>query len=168
MTVTQQFLKETLTYHPDGYFIRLGSNKVVKPKIHSSQRYARISIHGKPVALHRMIFLYHHGYLPKCIDHIDNDRTNNKIENLREVTHSQNSLNKKHNKTSTAPYKGLNTRLLKDGISKSYEVYLSVNGKQKYFGRYRDPEEAKKVVIQAREKYHGEYANHGLTQGAIN
>ena len=159
--VTQQFLKETLTYHPDGYFIRTRNGKVVQPKIHSAHRYARISVQGKPIALHRVIFLYHHGYLPECIDHIDGDRTNNRISNLREVTHSQNSLNQKHHKDSSSPYKSVKqaTRLAKDG-SKKWEVVISINKKRTYLGTFYNIDEAHQFAVQAREKHHGKFARH--------
>ena len=45
--------------------------------------YYRIHINSKMYKTHRLIFLYHHGYLPNYVDHIDNNRTNNRIENLR-------------------------------------------------------------------------------------
>ena len=166
--ITQSYLKEIFDYHSDGHLIRKRNNKIVESKLTKHHRYARVLIGKKTYKMHRIIFLMHHGYLPKVIDHIDGNNVNNKIENLREATYSQNSLNKKHYITSSAPYKGLNTRLWKDGINKSYEVYVTVNKKSKFFGRFRDPEEANKVAMQIREKYHGEFANHGVHQGAIN
>jgi hypothetical protein len=48
--------------------------------------YIYISINKSSIAEHRIIFLMHHGYLPEQVDHIDNDRTNNRIENLRKAT----------------------------------------------------------------------------------
>lgn len=49
----------------------------------------------KLLAVHRLFFYSHHGYLPEQIDHIDQDKTNNSIFNLREATNSQNQHNRK-------------------------------------------------------------------------
>lgn len=57
--------------------------------------YLRVRIDGKYYRNHRVIFLYFHGYLPENdIDHIDRNRLNNKIENLREVSRSCNHRNR--------------------------------------------------------------------------
>lgn len=45
---------------------------------------------------HRLIFALHNGYLPKEIDHINRDPTDNRIENLREVSRSENNINRKN------------------------------------------------------------------------
>lgn len=49
----------------------------------------------KPHSLHRQVWIYHNGEIPKglVIDHIDRDRGNNQIENLRLVTQSENNKN---------------------------------------------------------------------------
>lgn len=56
--------------------------------------YLQISVDGRKLYVHRVIFFMKHGYLPKLIDHINMDRVDNRIENLRELTHSQNLLNR--------------------------------------------------------------------------
>lgn len=56
--------------------------------------YAMISYQRKRYYAHRIIYLMHNGYLPKEIDHIDGDKTNNRVENLRACTHTQNGQNK--------------------------------------------------------------------------
>jgi len=54
-----------------------------------------------------LIFLYHHGYLPKFVDHIDGNKKNNRIENLREATKSQNAMNQKVSTRNTSGIKGV-------------------------------------------------------------
>jgi len=73
-------------YREDGVFVRKKTGAVVTCNPTKHHRYLRVCIDGKPQALHRMIFLYHHGYLPKVTDHIDGNRLNNRIENLRDVS----------------------------------------------------------------------------------
>lgn len=57
--------------------------------------YRATRIDGKSYLVHRLIYLYHNGYMPVVIDHKDGNPANNKIENLRECSMSQNSQNSK-------------------------------------------------------------------------
>ena len=57
--------------------------------------YRRIGINKKVYLAHRLIFMMFHGYFPKFVDHIDGNKLNNYIENLREVTHAENMKNQK-------------------------------------------------------------------------
>jgi len=98
----------------------------------------------------------HHGYLPKQIDHIDGNPANNKIANLREASQSQNMWNRNANTNSMSKIKGI--KIHQNG---KYQVRLQVNKKSMYFGLYVDLELAELVAIEARNKFHGEYANHG-------
>jgi hypothetical protein len=152
--ITQERLKELFTYSPNGMFIRNRTGKEVVCSDTKVHKYLRISIDKKTYMLHRMIFLYHHGYLPKITDHIDGNRYNNKIENLREVTQNQNCLNRSHMKHSKSPYKNVywNT------AAKKWAVVMSVDGIRKYFGLFEDIDLADLVAQEARSKYHGAYA----------
>lgn len=154
--VTQEKLKELFIYE-DGNFIRKKNGKKVVCSETKGQRYLRVFIDGKPRSLHRLIYLYHFGICPKIIDHIDGNRFNNKIENLREVTQEQNCLNRKHMSHSSSPYKNV----IFNKISKKWNVVLTVNKKRKYFGSYDDIELADLVATEARDKYHGIFVNHG-------
>jgi hypothetical protein len=151
---TQEKLKELFTYNEDGTFTRNSMGKVVKCSKTKGQRYLRIGIEGKPSPLHRMIFLYHHGYLPEVTDHIDGDRYNNKIENLREVTQQQNCLNRTHTAHSKSPYKNVYW----NKAANKWAVVMSVDGIRKYFGLFEDIDLADLVAQEARSKYHGAYA----------
>ena len=116
-----------------------------------------ISIDYKMYKAHRLIFLYHHGYLPNLIDHIDGNNLNNRIENLREANKSQNALNSKLSKSNKSGVKGV----FWHKRDKKWCVKFQVNGTQKYFGTYHDIDVAKFVVEAMRCKYHGNFANHG-------
>ena len=61
------------------------------------------------ISLHRLFFYWHHGYLPKLVDHKDTNPQNNKIENLRELTLKGNARNsnKKIRKNCSSKYKGV-------------------------------------------------------------
>ena len=124
----------------------------------NSEGYCRVSIDGKKHSMHRVVFLMKHGYLPKEIDHINGNKTDNKIENLREVTRTQNRYNVIGYKNNTSSVKGLtfNKKLNK------WELSMNVDRKRKYIGLFEDFELAELVAMEARNKYHGAYANHGI------
>jgi hypothetical protein len=119
--------------------------------------YWKVSINRKTIYLHQMIFLMHHKYLPKCIDHIDGDSTNNRIQNLRAATHSQNIANGKFRSNNTSGYKGVSRR--KD--TGKWNASVMVNGKNISLGCYVDKEEAYKAYIVGSKKYFGEFAREG-------
>ena len=60
--------------------------------------YIVIKVNKNSYLAHRLIYLYHHGYMPEFIDHIDGDQGNNKVENLRPCSAVQNQYNRKINK----------------------------------------------------------------------
>ena len=74
----------------------------------ASGKYRLLGINNKDYRTHRLIFLMHHGYLPKQVDHIDNNKLNNRIENLREATKSREQLQLHHSLSdNTSGYKGV-------------------------------------------------------------
>jgi hypothetical protein len=158
--ITQEYIKELFTYNTDGTFTRNSNGKPVKCSVTKGQRYLRIGIQGKVYALHRLVFLYHHGYLPEITDHIDGNRYNNTIENLRSVTQQENCLNSKHRSTSKSPYKNvyLQPPTKNSNWKRNWVVSLMVKGKRIYVGSYKDIELADLVAQEARSKYHGAFA----------
>lgn len=119
--------------------------------------YYQTGIRGKYFKNHRLIFLMHHGYLPELIDHIDGNRQNNKIENLRAATRSQNSFNSMKSKLNTSGVKGVSFR--KD--SGKYRARLYANKKTYELGLFQTLEEAEQAVAKARKKHHGSFSNKG-------
>jgi hypothetical protein len=165
--ITQERLKEMFDYREDGNFVRKKTGVVVACNPTPKHRYLRLSVIGKPQALHRMIFLYHHGYLPKVTDHIDGNRLNNRIENLRACTQSENCLNSKHRATSTSPYKNVylakhskNNPKYSPDWKENWVVSITVNKKRQYVGSFEDVELADLVATEARDLYHGAFARH--------
>ena len=119
--------------------------------------YIRVGISGKKYYAHRLIFLYHKGYLPKTIDHINCDKVDNRIENLRAVTASQNQHNRKLNSNNTSGYKGV---YYHKPLNK-WCAKIRLEYKRMHLGYYKTPEEAAEVVRKAREELHGDFAHHG-------
>jgi hypothetical protein len=115
---------------------------------------------GGSVGVHRVIFCMQHGYMPEFIDHINGVRDDNRIENLRPATKSENKLNTANYANNTSGIK--NVSWFKN--NKKWGVSVSVNHKRKFLGLFEDLELAQLVAMEARNKYHGAYANHGATK----
>ena len=158
--MNQEILKKIFEYR-NGNLIRKTKSTGVKigsiaGTLHHSG-YVQISIKGKKYSVHRLVFLYHHGYLPKEVDHIDGNRANNNIENLRAASVEENRHNSKLSKSNTSGIKGVSW----NKASKKWVVRLMTNKKLKYFGSYFDIDYAKFVSEAMRNKYHKNFANNG-------
>jgi alkyl hydroperoxide reductase subunit AhpF len=119
--------------------------------------YLQAKVDGKTYLVHRIIFLMHHGYLPKYIDHIDTNPLNNKIENLRPATVLQNNQNVKTRKDNTSGIKGIDYRK----NTNKWRARIKIAGVTKNLGEYNDIEYAKFILEAVRHKYHGNFANNG-------
>ena len=118
------------------------------------KKYIHISVNGKRYTAHRLIYMYHHGHTPECIDHIDGNGLNNCIENLRAATLTQNQYNSKTRSDNTSGFKGVYFRK----PSNKWMAYIKINKKMRYLGLFVNKTDAAQAVIEARVKYHGEYA----------
>lgn len=153
--ITQQHLHELFDY-VEGDLVRKVSPRKRYAKQECSE-YLSTVIDGKPYRTHRLIYLYHHGHMPKQIDHIDGNKYNNRIENLRECLPSHNSMNIGVKKNNTTGAKGVTW----EAVRQKWRTRVCVHGKTVFSGRFDDFELAELVAIEAREKYHGAFANHG-------
>ena len=115
--------------------------------------YRTIRIEGKDYRAHRLVWKYHYGKDPKeFIDHIDGNKSNNNIKNLRESTTQQNGFNR-------GPQK--NNKLGIKGVSKNGNKYIAtifINGKVKYLGVFNTIEEARLVREEAEIKFFKEFS----------
>ena len=124
----------------------------------SLQGYSRLYFEGKTVQAHKVAWLLTYGEIGAGleVDHIDGDRTNNKISNLRLCTRSQNLYNRPNLRGDSRLGKGVSLHK-KTGL---WRVRLNVNKKQLNFGYHKDLELAELVASEAIEKYHKEFGNH--------
>jgi hypothetical protein len=95
--------------------------------------------------VHRLVAqAYLDNYSEKLqVDHIDGCRINNKLENLRMVTHQKNQWNQ----TKAKGYSWY-----KD--TKKWRAYIKLNGKQKNLGYFDSEAEAREAYLKAKEIYH--------------
>lgn len=103
----------------------------------NSKGYVCVQFMNKVYKAHQIIFLLHHGYIPNEIDHINNVRSDNRIENLREVTRSLNCANQSVQKRSASGYKGV-TRI-KNNMWRARIKHLQ---REIYIGLFETPESA--------------------------
>ena len=120
--------------------------------------YLQTAINKKSVMVHRLIWLYVHGDMPKCqIDHINGIKTDNRLENLREADPVQNGQNRQRGqKNNKSGLLGVSR------LGKKWRASISVSGKQVYLGSFDTPEKAHAVYLEAKRIHHpfGEMARH--------
>lgn len=117
-------------------------------------RYVMIKVGNKAVQAHCIIWEMHYGPLPHGyeIDHINRDKLDNRIENLRAATRSQNCVNVldrgASNKTG---YAGVFAKRDK------WQASISIDGNTKHLGTFKTPKEAHEAYRKAREQHHGDF-----------
>lgn len=118
--------------------------------------YRHVTWMGKVHKVHRLIFLLHHGHLPPEVDHINGDRADNRIENLRAANRSENQCNRPALASNTSGYPGVSWHKK----SKAWMVRVMKNGKTVVQEYFKDLELAGLVAQEARAKFHGQFARH--------
>jgi uncharacterized protein YigA (DUF484 family) len=98
--------------------------------------------------------LYHNGYLPDLIDHIDGNKLNNRIENLREASKQENCQNQKVRLTNSSGVKGVSWHK----ANKKWIVAVCKNYKSYYCGTFEDKELAELVAMEATNKLHKQFS----------
>lgn len=119
--------------------------------------YITICIDYAAYKAHRLIWLLAYGEpVPLTLDHIDGNGINNRLENIRAATVSQNSANRKIATNNTTGIKGVY-------YDKRYDKYfarIKINGKTTYLGSFRTLEEATITRNRAHTNTHGKFARH--------
>lgn len=163
MNITQERLKQLVTYNPDsGIFYRkttfgksIAGNETGTKSMYG---YLLITIDRKSYRAHRLAWLYMYGCIPNGhIDHINGIRTDNRIKNLREADYFKNAWNSKVQKNNTTGVKGVSF----NKKSRLYDASVCKNNKRYYVGGFKTLDEAKIAIEEFREYLHGEFVNHG-------
>ena len=113
--LTAEYLRSVLHYDPEtgtftwkvstGPRVRPGEVAGVAP---NNKGYFHIQIHNRTYKLHRLAWLYVYGEWPKLdTDHINRDRADNRIANLRDISHKQNGQNRKSSRNNTSGHAGV-------------------------------------------------------------
>lgn len=156
--ITQQRLHELFDYRNGHLYWKVARTRGVQAGDQAGSingcGYIAIGISGQKHLAHRLIFLWHHGFCPQYIDHIDRNRSNNQISNLRSATSSQNQANVVSNSRSTSGVMGVSW----DKRKKKWRSQIRVHGKALYLGLFPNIDDAKIAYTTAKQTYFGEFS----------
>jgi hypothetical protein len=152
--INQNELKKHLNYNPEtGVFTWLNVSKYSKVNVgdeagcKDSNGYIYITILSRKYSSHRLAWLYVYGDLPvNQIDHLNRIRSDNRICNLRDVTHNENHKNKRNisnGRVGVMRYK----------TSNKWVARIRVKGKDIYLGSFNSKSEAIRAREEAEIKY---------------
>lgn len=92
--------------------------------------YVATKIGEQTIKLHRLLFDLENGDRSKIVDHINRNTLDNRRENLRIVSYSENNHNHRMNKNNTSGRKGVKYRKAKGNRSARWDACITVNGKE--------------------------------------
>ena len=150
--LTADMVNELLEYKDGDLFWKNGK----KAGTLSKHGYISVGINKKYYKAHRLIWLMHYGQNPKgTIDHIDQNKSNNRIENLRDCSESENRMNQKAYKSNTSGFKGVS-------FNKNANLYTAYAGKgsKKYCAYFKEKSDAVEFSELLRNELHGKFACH--------
>ena len=165
--LTQSELKELMHYDPAaGQFVRLKA-RFHPQRIgqiagcvnkHPRRGYVVIKIHGKSYEAHRLAWLYMTGEWPKSqIDHRDEDKTNNRWDNLREATHTQNIWHRGKQKNNASGIRGVYWRADIGKWRAVLQAGRKAGRKALFSAHFATREEAAAAYAVAARAYFGEF-----------
>ena len=155
--LTQERLKELLDYDPEtGVFVwKVNRGRTAKAGTPAGNKnhdgYNRIMVDGKHYMAHRLAWFYVYGVWPANeLDHINRERGDNKISNLRKASRLENMWNRARHSNNTSGYAGVSWSKLHN----KWRADIQVNGKGKHLGLFNTPEEAHTAYLAAKEELH--------------
>lgn len=148
-------IKKAFSYEPNtGAVTRVSTGRPAGSPTKTG--YFRTWLGQTKYKLHRIVWVIHHGEWPDQIDHINGDRADNRIENLRSVSKRENSLNIRLRPDNKSGCPGVNWH----ARSSKWIAQIRDDGKYVYLGCFSDLSDAVRARKAAEIKY-GYHENHG-------
>lgn len=153
--VTQERLRELLDYDPETGIFHWKSRrgKAAAGKVAGcldGRGYCVINVDRKRHYAHRLAWVYVNGGVRFCIDHINGDKGDNRIANLRDVDCKTNRQNTRKAYASNKSTGILGVRVLKG----KYVSQIWVGGKDMHLGTFTTIEEAHAAYVEAKRLHH--------------
>jgi hypothetical protein len=151
---------EQIDYNPNTG--ELFWNEKAQPKVRNKpaiakdgQGYIHLKVNGKMILGHRIAWFKHYGVMPdQQIDHINGIKDDNRIENLRLATNSQNSMNKPKQSNNTSGFKGVSFHK----ATNKFDARICVGGDRKLLGYFDTAEQAHLAYKKAQGELHEKFA----------
>jgi hypothetical protein len=121
--------------------------------------YITLSIEGQNFLAHRVAWAIKNGDISSTIDidHINGNKSDNRLKNLRIASRSENSCNKPISKQTSSGVKGVCWHKL----AGKWYAQLKIKGAYVYRKSFDRLEDAERAIKEKRTEFHGEFANHG-------
>ncbi len=135
------------------------TERILKPGLNNTG-YLNVRLYknskGKTHNIHKIVaqeFLENPFNL-KCIDHIDGNRSNNNLDNLRHCTYTENNRNCTKRENTSSRFKGVAFR---KRVNK-WQAYININGRQKHLGYFLDEKDAARAYDEAAKELFKEFS----------
>lgn len=152
---TIEALRQVFTYNPEtGVLIRNSNGKEAGSMMKTG--YLRVWANGKSYKAHRIIWMIYHGEVPDAIDHINGVRSENRIDNLRNVSGAQNSMNQRLRPDNRSGCAGVNWH----AKANKWIAQIRNKGKYVYLGSFSELKDAISARRTAESSF-GYHENHG-------
>jgi hypothetical protein len=150
--ITQRFIEDF--YYEGGELIRRSTGEPCGKDY--GLGYKRFSAYGKSWLIHRVIFAINHGWFPKIVDHINRDKLDNRIENLRCARATRNNVvNSPIRSDNTSGFRGVIGHKQAAGwVAQGSRA----DGTRKHLGVYTCPKEAALAYNHHAEEVYGPFA----------
>ena len=149
-------LRSALSYDPvTGQFVWRTGHRAGREagRINRRRGYRYIGLGGRCYMAHRLAWFYVHGRWPVAdIDHINRDRTDNRLANLREATRTENLRNTGCHRDNPTGRKGVSY----DRARNRWAARIFLNGRTVHLGRFATPDAAQQAYIAAAAEAHGQ------------
>jgi len=154
MEITQEYVQSVFRYDNNVGELVWAKSGLVAGTLKSAP-YRKIRLGAKNYMAHRLIWLYIYGTFPKHhIDHINCNKLDNRLENLREATTAQNRCNCGIRSNNKSGFKGVSQAKGR----KTWRAQITIDRQTLDLGTFKTRELASEAYQSAVAEYHGEFA----------